>query len=92
MIVYSTCPLGREENEAVVARALQRFGDGPTGIELDAVPTSIPEGLPLLRAAADLDATAMRRLGPDPAGDQTLAAIEGFFLVRLRRRGGEPVV
>lgn len=85
---------GFDEFHGLRAGSRSYFGDGPTGIELDAVPTSIPAGLPLLGAPADLDATAMRRLGPDPRGDVVEAATEGFFLarLRLRRRGGEPVV
>jgi 16S rRNA (cytosine1407-C5)-methyltransferase len=92
VVIYATCTLGRAENEEVVARALARYGDGPTGVELDPLPDGIPSGLPLLDPPGDPDlaATAMRRWAPDPAGEPWTRAMDGFFLARLRRRGGVP--
>ena len=92
VVIYATCTLGRVENEEVVARALARYGDGPTGVELDPLPDGIPAGLPLLDPPGDpdLSAAAMRRFAPDPAGEPWMRAMDGFFLARLRRRGGVP--
>jgi len=92
VVIYATCTLGRIENEEVVARALARYGDGPTGVSLDPLPDGIPAGLPLLDPPADA-ATAeasMRRWAPDPDGPVWARAMDGFFLARLRRRGGVP--
>ena len=91
VIVYSTCTLGREENEAVLQRALARYGEGPTGIALDSLPLGIPEGLPLLdppNPPASPAEPAVRRFGANPEGDHQDAAMEGFFVARLRKKGG----
>jgi 16S rRNA (cytosine1407-C5)-methyltransferase len=92
VVIYATCTLGRVENEEVVARALARYGDGPTGVELDPLPDGVPAGLPLLDPPGDSDlaAAAMRRWAPNPAGEPWMRAMDGFFLARLRRRGGVP--
>lgn len=90
VVVYATCTLGRVENEDVVARALARYGEGPTGVELDPLPETIPEGLPLLDPPATPESAAcgMRRWAPDPDGPPWARAMDGFFLARIRRRGG----
>ena len=95
VIVYSTCTLGREENEAILHRALTRYGEGPTGMSLDPLPPEIPEGLALLdppmdtaETSAPSPETAIRRYGSDPRGRPENAAMEGFFVARLRKRGG----
>ena len=92
VVVYATCTLGRVENEEVVGRALARYGDGQTGVELDPLPPAMPAGLPLLNSPGDEPSSyaAMRRWAPDPAGSPWLRAMDGFFLARLRRRGGHP--
>lgn len=92
VIVYATCTLGRVENEEVVARALARYGKGPTGVEPDPLPDVIPSGLPLLEPPGDPERTdsTMRRWAPDPEGEPWMQAMDGFFLARLRRRGGHP--
>lgn len=84
VIVYSTCTYGRLENEAVVERALARYGEGPTGVELD----SIPMDLPTMHDPLGLEAPAgsIIRSLPDPEGDQVAQAMEGFFMARFRRR------
>ena len=92
VIVYATCTLGRVENEEVVARALARYGKGPTGVEADLLPAEIPSGLPLLEPPGEPGRTdsTMRRWAPDPEGEPWMQAMDGFFLARLRRRGGHP--
>lgn len=90
VVVYATCTLGRTENEEVVARALARYGDGPTGVELDPLPTPLPPGLPLLAPPVEHADVAMRRWAPDPESEPWQRAMDGFFLARLRRRGGLP--
>ena len=85
VIVYSTCALSREENEDVIARALERYGQlvspEPLGFEpQDALPSAEVPDHP--GAAAHLRRIVPRIretvFGP-------LRLTEGFFLARLRR-------
>ena len=81
VLVYCTCTLAPEENEAVVDGLLERFGDS---LEVEAL--DLPEALagPALqewegrRFQAPVGRCA--RLAPDETR-------EGFFLARLRKRG-----
>ena len=75
IVVYSTCTYAKGENEAVINRALDRYGEGPQGIELDSIQQSLPgEHAPMYRSI------------PDPVGAPIDQAMEGFFIARLRRR------
>ena len=75
VIIYSTCTYSKMENEAVLQRALARYGEGPMGIELEAIQLDLP-GVhgPMFRSI------------PDPAGTPLQRAMDGFFIARLRRR------
>lgn len=75
VIIYSTCTYSREENEAVLERALDRYGDGPYGVELQKMETDLP----------GVDGAIFKSI-PDPEGDFVQQAMEGFFVARLRRR------
>lgn len=75
VVVYSTCTYGKAENEAVIERALKRYGEGPTGIELESFSETLPD-----------EAGGMMRSIPDPSGDPVAQAMEGFFIAKLRRR------
>lgn len=84
VVLFSTCTYGRIENEAVIERAISRYGEGPTGIELEAIPGGIaPMSGPIeLEAPPD----SILRSVPDPTGNPCSRAMAGFFLARLRRR------
>ena len=84
VILYSTCTYGRLENEAVIERALARYGDGPTGVELETITAEISP----MSGPINLDAPAgsVLRSIPDPGGNPPSRAMAGFFLARLRRR------
>ena len=75
VVVYSTCTYGKSENEAVIERALKRYGEGPTGVELEAFAQAIPG-----------ETNGIFRSIPDPMGDVVAQAMEGFFIAKLRRR------
>lgn len=75
VVVYSTCTYGNAENEAVVERALKRYGEGPMGVELESFKETFAEG-----------SDGMMRSTPDPQGDPVAQAMEGFFIAKLRRR------
>ena len=84
VVVYSTCTLNRIENEAVLERALKRYGDGPTGIEFDVIETPIEPTFPALDLAQSKG--AVLRSIPNPDGNEIAQAMEGFFVAKLRRR------
>ena len=87
IVVYSTCTLGGVENESVVRRALDRYGSGATGIELDPLPARLPPGVPLLGDDdSELASRSMRRWVTDPEDAGLGRALDGFFVARLRRR------
>ncbi len=84
VVVYSTCTLGRVENEAVLERALKRYGEGKTGVEFDLIEAKIEPTFPALDMP-DSRGAVLRSI-PDPNGDLIARAMEGFFVARLRRR------
>lgn len=89
-IIYSTCTLGRTENEAVVARALQRYGDESHGLSLDRIHEDLPVGLPLLdppKSGGNCVA-GMRRYAPGTSGTVPECALDGFFIACLVRSRG----
>ena len=88
-IVYSTCTLGRTENESVVARALQRYGGEPHRLVLDPLPKEIPSGVPLIDPPDPEHAdSSMRRFVPTGTGTMAEKALDGFFIAALRKQGG----
>ena len=88
-IVYSTCTLGRTENESVVARALERYGGEPHRVVLDPLPPVVPKGVALLDPPdAENADSSMRRYVPDDRGTMAEMALDGFFIAALRRQGG----
>lgn len=79
VLVYATCSLAPEENEAVVDRALRRFGEA---LVVEPLPVEVPEAEPAClhwqgRAFAPALAHAAR-LWPSTRH-------EGFFIARLRK-------
>ena len=87
-IVYSTCTLGRNENEAVVARALQRYGEDFPGLSLEPIGDQLPCGLPLLDPPGENGDSrdGMRRYVPATMGSIPEQALDGFFIACLGRR------
>ncbi len=82
VVVYATCTLAPEENEAVLARALRRY-EGQ--VQLEELPVALPTALPALTSWQGKEfppvlAALARRIPPGPDWD-------GFFLARLRRLG-----
>lgn len=83
VIVYATCTFAPEENEAVIARALERY---PAHVALEPLPVDPPDAVP----AAGLEGAptgAARRVVP-VARETALGRLvltEGFFVARLRR-------
>ena len=84
VVIYATCTLGRTENEAVIERALARYGD-ELRLELDPLPAEIPTGLPLLDPPEADAESCMRRFAPDRDGPPIAGAMDGFFIARIRR-------
>ena len=82
VLVYSTCTLAPEENEAVVAWLLARF---PGAVRITPVDLGVPQaraGLPAWRGEAfPEDLAHAVRILPD-------AVMEGFFLCRLEKTAG----
>jgi 16S rRNA (cytosine1407-C5)-methyltransferase len=77
VIVYSTCTFAPEENELVLTRALERYGDR---VELDEVPVTLPDSLETVREFNGRTIAALPRairLAPPN--------MDGFFIARLRR-------
>ncbi len=87
VIVYSTCTIAPEENEEVLARALQLYADR---IALEPLPVEVPGAMPPLRTWAGKTLPAelghARRIAPlferiHPDGEW----LEGFFIARIRK-------
>ena len=79
VVVYSTCTFAPEENELVLARALDRYQGR---LELEPLPVTIPGSLQPIENWNDKslpDLAPACRLAPP--------AMEGFFIARLRRTG-----
>ncbi len=85
-IVYSTCTLTPEENEAVVLAMLEKFGD-----KISVIDAALQQGMELDQAKAD-SAIIQKHLGitdPFPAyrlWPQSMDT-EGFFAVALKKNG-----
>lgn len=79
VLVYATCSLAPDENEAVLDKTLRTFGEAltlePLGLELDAMHSPHQEWN---GRAFDHDLSLARRLLPS-------ATMEGFFVARLRK-------
>ncbi len=77
-LVYSTCTLAPEENELVVARALERYEGSIDLVPIEcALPPSIP-GLTHWREPIDSRLALTRRILPP---------LEGFFVAKFVRTG-----
>ena len=80
VVVYSTCTLNPEENEAVVDWALGRFGDA---VEVMPIPLPLPGCWPGLTEAGEFRFhPSLRHAVRVPPS----ATMEGFFLCKLRVR------
>ena len=81
VLVYCTCTLGPEENEAIVDGLLERFGEA---LEVEALDLPEPFTAPILQEweGRSFHPAVGRcaRLAPDETR-------EGFFVARLRKRG-----
>ena len=79
VIVYATCTLAPEENEAVVDAMLRRF---PGALEVEPVPLEVPGGMPGRTAWEDAvyDSRLAQALRILPG-----ELMEGFFICRLRK-------
>ncbi|MEZ4699916.1 MAG: RsmB/NOP family class I SAM-dependent RNA methyltransferase [Rhodothermales bacterium] len=80
ILVYSTCSLAPEENEAVVDRMLRRFGDALT---TEALPFETPE------MTEPLPAWGKRTFDPAVAAGRRVVPTErteGFYLCVIRKR------
>jgi NOL1/NOP2/sun family putative RNA methylase len=79
VLVYCTCTLAPEENEAIVHRLLNRFG---SALEVESLPLPETMGEPgrttWMEKIFDARLTGTRRILPSPPW-------EGFFLSRLRK-------
>ncbi len=75
ILVYSTCTLNRDENEANVQWALENLP-----LEVDRIPLAIPDSFAGMARGFDPRVAGALRIFPD-------AEREGFFLCRLRKRG-----
>jgi 16S rRNA C967 or C1407 C5-methylase (RsmB/RsmF family) len=87
VLVYSTCTLGMEENEMVLARAVQLY-EGR--IALEPLPVEIPGALPAFTQWETHEFPAAlahaRRIVPLPAAAHPDGPwLEGFFIARLRK-------
>ncbi|SHK38299.1 RsmB/NOP family class I SAM-dependent RNA methyltransferase [Rhodothermus profundi] len=80
VLVYATCTMAPEENEAVLTRLLHTFGDI---LAVEPIPLSLPNQLPGLARwngrSFHPDLRHARRILPT-------TEMEGFFLCRLRKR------
>ena len=87
VVVYSTCTLGPQENEAVLARALELY-EGR--VALEALPVRIPGALPGMlewrgQAFPPQMALAQRVAPLSAAVHPDGPWLEGFFIARLRK-------
>lgn len=77
IVVYSTCTFAPEENELVLSRALERYGDH---VRLETIETELPGAMAPLKEFKGRSIRAMPeaiRLAPP--------SMDGFFIARLRR-------
>jgi 16S rRNA (cytosine1407-C5)-methyltransferase len=79
ILVYSTCSLAAEENEAMVSRILKRF---PGALETEPLSTRVAEMIPPMTdwkgKVFDERVRNARRILPSER-------MEGFFLCRIRK-------
>ena len=81
LLVYSTCTLAPEENEAVIDFALTKFAGR---LEIEDPPLTLPNFCPALRSFAGVgfnrSVQKAVRIYPDEK-------FEGFFICRIRKLG-----